>query len=155
MLQYYCTFSDRQREQLMWSRCINTKGYPGANIPCDLHMEHLNRRLKTVMRNLGANICPKSVQKAGKSLGAVQHVCHVFEEQTSSSVSSGAHPYPAFGKDFFTVLKALEEESVFVPQCKRHHEKFAYEHGQLMDRFSRKELLKKVQHTINKICPCP
>lgn len=28
---------------------------PGKNIPCDLHMEHLNRDLKTAIRHLGAN----------------------------------------------------------------------------------------------------
>ena len=29
------------------------QGYAGANIPCDLHMEHLNRRLKLVIRSMG------------------------------------------------------------------------------------------------------
>ena len=45
LLQYYYIFTPRQRSQLLWSRCVNTRGVPGANIPCDLHMEHLNRRL--------------------------------------------------------------------------------------------------------------
>ena len=44
--QYHYNFSERQKAQLLWSRCINTRGYPGTNIPCDLYMEHLNRRLK-------------------------------------------------------------------------------------------------------------
>ena len=68
LLQYEYLFSERQKAQLLWSRCVNTKGYRGANIPCDLHMEHLNRRLKTVLRGLGANISPKAVVKAGKAL---------------------------------------------------------------------------------------
>ena len=35
-------FLEREKAQLLCSRCINTRGYPGTNIPCDLHMEHLN-----------------------------------------------------------------------------------------------------------------
>ena len=54
------------------------------------------------MRNLGANINPKSVELAGKWISVVHHVC------------------AAFGKDFETVLKVLEEENVFVPLCTLH-----------------------------------
>ena len=46
LLQYYYKLSERQKAQLLWGRCVNTKGLPGCNVPCDLHMEHLNRRLK-------------------------------------------------------------------------------------------------------------
>ena len=46
LFKYYYAFSERKKAQLLWSRCINTRGYPGTNIPCDLYMEHLNRRLK-------------------------------------------------------------------------------------------------------------
>ena len=35
--------------QVMTSRFVNTKGRAGCNIPCDLHMEHLNRRLKGII----------------------------------------------------------------------------------------------------------
>ena len=42
LTQVYCLFSDRQVAQLKWSRCINTKGSRGHNVPCDLHLEHLN-----------------------------------------------------------------------------------------------------------------
>ena len=65
LVQYYHVLTERQKTQLLWSHCVNTKGLPGKNIPCDLHMEHLNRRLKIILRNLGANITPKAVVKAG------------------------------------------------------------------------------------------
>ena len=150
LLQYYYLFSDRQREQLLWSRCINTRGYQGANIPGDLHMEHLNRRLKTAMRNLGANIKPRSIERAGKCIAAVHHVCEEFEEQTSSHHTSIHHPVPDFGKDFFTIVKALEEESVFVPKCKRQHASFNIQHG-LMEKFTRDLLCTKIKKNIMQI----
>jgi len=81
LLQYNYTFSEREKAQLLWSRCVNT-GYPGANIPCDLFMEHLNRRLKTVIRNMRANVNPTTIQKAGKAIESVQRVCQQFELQT-------------------------------------------------------------------------
>ncbi len=41
--------SQRKAEQLLWSRCINTQGRKGHNLPHNLHQEHLNRRLKGVL----------------------------------------------------------------------------------------------------------
>ena len=69
-------------------------------------MEHLNRRLKITMKNLSANIRPKSIEKTGGTIGIVQHVCHVL---TCSYKPSFYHPYPDFGKDFAQVLEVLEE----------------------------------------------
>ena len=84
LLPYNYTFSEMQKEQLLLSRYINTRGYPGANIPCDLHMEHLNRRLKSAIRNMGANVKPSSIQKAGKVLACLLHICQTFEHQTAT-----------------------------------------------------------------------
>ena len=41
--------------QLIWGRFVNTDGGPGMNIPCDLHNEHVNKLLKKVISNMGAN----------------------------------------------------------------------------------------------------
>ena len=35
--------SPRMKQQMMYSRFVNTHGIVGKNVPCDLHMEHLNR----------------------------------------------------------------------------------------------------------------
>ena len=35
--------------QITWSRVLNIRGGPGNNIPVDLHNEHLNHALKTVV----------------------------------------------------------------------------------------------------------
>ena len=113
-------------------------------------MEHLNRRLKIVLRNVGANITPKAVVKARKSIAVVQHVCHVFEEQTSRGSRSDHHPHPHFGKDFHTVLSTLEEEKVFSPLCECQHSTFNLKYF-IMEKLSKKELLKKVKTNIDQI----
>ncbi len=150
LLQYNYTFSEREKAQLLYSRCVNTRGYPGANIPCDLFMEHLNRTLKTVIRGMKANVNPTMIQKAGKAIASVHHVCQQFELQTSSHVRSDHHPYPSFGKDFETILKALEDEKVFFPLSVRWHSSFKFTCG-LMETLSRTDLLKKVETTIKQI----
>ena len=40
------------REELLWSRVVNTQGGAGRNIPSDLFMEHLNRTLKDYLKGL-------------------------------------------------------------------------------------------------------
>ena len=42
------------------------KGLIGCNLPCDLHMEHLNRRLEKIVRSIGANVTPEAIVKAEK-----------------------------------------------------------------------------------------
>ena len=56
LAQLHFLFTPRMAAQLKWSRTINTHRRPGKNIPCDLHMEHLNRLCKSSLTNLGANI---------------------------------------------------------------------------------------------------
>lgn len=50
-LQIYL-LSPQLAHQQLWSRFINTRGREGHNVPCDLHMEHLNRVLKDCIVNL-------------------------------------------------------------------------------------------------------
>lgn len=68
LTQYHYIFPPRQAQQLLWSRFINATGKAGHNIPCDLHMEHLNRLCKSAIKMLGVN---KTEKKAYKELANV------------------------------------------------------------------------------------
>ena len=67
LLLHYHLLSDRQKAQLLWSRYVNTRGVAGLNIPGDLHYEHLNSRLKSIIAGQRANVIPDSIVKAGKA----------------------------------------------------------------------------------------
>ena len=150
LLQYHYILSEREKAQLLWSRCVNTRGVDGANIPCDLFMEHLNRRLKTVIRSMGANVTPATIQKAGKAIAPVQHVCQIFEQQTARYQHSDHHTAPKFGKDFKTVLSVLENEQVFVHRGQRKH--FSYQFNTtLMEKHSKEDIEKKVAQCLKKL----
>lgn len=148
--QYYYQLSDRQKMQLLWSRCVNTQGRQGCNIPCDLYMEHLNRRFKTVLRGMGSSITLARVRRAGQSIQFVHKVCETFEKQTAKRQHSDHHPYPSFGKDFQTVIKVLLEENVFTEVQVRQHSTFKFRKG-LIEALSRKELAAKVNTSLKQL----
>ena len=150
LLQYHYTLSERQKAQLLWSRCVNTTGVAGANIPGDLHMEHLNRRLKTVLRLMGANVTPKTVQEAGKAIAPVQHVCQIFEQTTAKYMHSNHHTLPSFGRDFRTVLNILRGENVFVHIGQRQHASHRFK-CTLLEKLSKQDIEKKVDQSLKKL----
>ena len=58
--QVHCLLSECKASQVKWSRFVNTKGRQGCNLSCDLHLEHLNRRLKRLITNLRSNVSQQS-----------------------------------------------------------------------------------------------
>lgn len=148
LYQYHFTFSERQKAQLIWSRCINTQGKRGTNIPCDLHMEHLNRRLKMIIHSMGSNVSPARIKRAGESLAPVQEVCQVFEKQTASYVHSEKHPYPAFGQDFHKIMNVLIENKTFAYIQGRSYPSFKFKKS-IFSMHTKKELVRRITTTLN------
>ena len=66
--------------QLTWSRTVNTHGLPGRNIPCELHMEYLNRAAKESLCGLGSNITDNAVKRVGKSIGEKIKIIDHFDK---------------------------------------------------------------------------
>ena len=142
ILQVNHVLSPRQAAQVKWCRTVNTTNLKGNNIPMDLHLEHLNRRVKTTLRNMGSN-----VKLAAESVGIVTAICHVFERQSSSSkASSNKHFCPSFDKDFKLILNTLEEYDVFTNRPGRQHNIF-----KMLERLLEKprydDLIKWIKHT--------
>ena len=102
--------SPRKLCELKWNRTVNTHGKPGHNVPCDLHMEHLNRRLKKCIRSCGSNIYPAAIQRAARSLGPVNHVCSQFESALSLYENKDYHTYPSFKKDLDSIHQLLKND---------------------------------------------
>lgn len=56
-------------------------------MPCDLHLEHMNRRLNKVIRNLGSNVKPTRIAQAVKAIGRVDNICKSFTESLGLSMT--------------------------------------------------------------------
>ena len=113
--------SPRQVCEILWSRTVNTRGIEGKNISVDLHMEHLNRRLKIMLRNLRSNINPATAQRAAKALGVVQKVCSQFMAESDITDNKDFHTIPSINKDLSVLIKQLTDSEVFKVKHERQH----------------------------------
>ena len=70
------------------SRFVNTKGREGCNLPCDLHLEHLNRILKGTLSTIESHVQPKIIEIMGRAIGFADEIFRSFsDELTVQAVS--------------------------------------------------------------------
>ena len=75
-------------------------------------MEHLNRRLKFMMENLGSNIKPECVQTLGRTLGIISKLCGHFEDEADATKNKSFHTFPSFNKDLAMIVSQLVSDDV-------------------------------------------
>ena len=63
-----------QALRLKWNRSFNGSGLPGKNIPLDLRKEHDNKDIKTMWRNLCANLDEHNAERTAGTLESRQFV---------------------------------------------------------------------------------
>ena len=119
-LQYDFLLPKRQAEQLKWSRFVNTKGRTGCNVPCDLHLEHLNRRLKDMI--IGLHSSDNAMDRAARSIGIVHQICETLAQD--SSTESAKHNRASFVKECKLMCDELVEQKIFEEQNVRSHPSF-------------------------------
>lgn len=115
--------SPRLSHQLQWSRFINTQGKIGRNIPCDLHMEHLNRIVKNGIRGLGANKAETAMIWLGKCVDTVSEVMENYDNEHGINAPSAHHTKASENKDL-DILQELSTRNnpfVVVPGRKHRH----------------------------------
>ena len=107
--------------QLQWSRFINTHGKQGKNIPCDLHMEHLNRIVKTGVRGLGANKAENAMIRIGKCVDSVAQVLATYDEEHGVKKLLGHHTIASAEKDLDLLLNELSTQKTFTQVSGQRH----------------------------------
>ena len=125
-LLIHCNFllSPRHREQLLWSRFINTSGKPGGNIACDFHLEHMNRTVKAAIGGLGSNITPKAITRIGKCAGPLMNACNQFDATSAVVQPSGKHGGASWAKDVTKITEQLQQVKAFQNVPGRKHASF-------------------------------
>ena len=107
--QIQATLSPHLAHQLTWNRFINTHGGAGHNIPCDLHNKHVNKLMKSIITNQGANFTETALQRAARSVTTLQAVTAKFDQQSNVPTITHSHstksPEQDVGKIVSTILK--------------------------------------------------
>ena len=124
LCQHDKLFSPRLATQLTWSRTINTHGRAGKNIPCDLHLEHLNRDAKNAMGGLSSNITEQSVKRIGRSIDLLTKTIKQFDSVNNVPSISGYHTRKPKEKDIKLMIEQLRRSQVFKFQEGREHKYF-------------------------------
>ena len=124
LCQYQYDLPPLQAEQLKWSRFVNVHGVRGRNIPLDLHQEYLNRLLKDMIKNFGANKRDEAIVRSSKALGTLQNMLYQFDKENHNQAPTGAHSKPSYKNELNSIINELKKHQVFdiIPQ--RKHESF-------------------------------
>ena len=107
--QHKYLLTERQSMQLLYSRFVNVHGIIGRNIPCDLHMEHLNKVCKSCIRDLGANKNEENTVKVSKCIGTVESVISKFDLENDVPTSWGSHSRASAEEDIKLIVTQYEK----------------------------------------------
>ena len=150
--QYHFLFSERMRMQLIWSRTVNVHGRLGKNIPCDLHMEHLNRECKSSIGGLGSNITDTTIQRVGRSLRSSSHILEMFDVCNSSKPELGHHKRRTSETDIAKLLKQIHSQtSVFATVVGRRHRAFPKFKRNMVKKLTKSTLLQWFHDRLHKL----
>ena len=124
LVQHDFLFTPRMAAQLKWNRTVNTQGRTGKNVSCDLHMEHLNRELKTSLAGLGANVNDQTILRAGRSLQKHLRIIQQFDYINNVPTQSSKHSRKSKAKDTQRIIDQLVDTAVFKNEKGRTHKHF-------------------------------
>ena len=85
-----------------------THGLPAKNVPCDLHMEHMNRQCEQALSGLGSNI---TVVRIGKCIGKTEEILKEFDGNNNIPQQSSQHSHGSSKDDLTKILSQLLDVS--------------------------------------------
>lgn len=123
--QMNALLTPRSAHRLMWNRFYKTKNGPGGNIPLDLALEHYNRLVKTVMRNLGPNASnPKALDRYCKGLAVNKLLLDNFDWVNNLKKLSGEHYRRSDRPDLLKIINELIGQQAFTFTPGRQYQHF-------------------------------
>ena len=103
-----------QALRLKWNRSCNGSGLPGQNIPLDLRKEHDNEDIKTMWRNLGANLDEHSAERTAGTLESRQLVYKAVDRDCDLKEQHFSRDNPKEEEAVHKIISALLNNGVFM-----------------------------------------
>ena len=120
LCQINSTLSPRASHRLIWNRFYKTKSCPGGNIPLDLALEHFNRLIKILIRNLGPNgLNKRAIDRYCDALAVNKSILDNFDTLCGVTRRSGKHYCRSVAADLQEIVKELLDQNALVFQEKR------------------------------------
>ena len=128
--------------QLKWSRFVNYRGGAGNNIPCDLHNEHINRSVKGIINNMGANLTEHAVRQAGQSVSMIGDIVANFDNCSGVPSVSSSHSTRSDEVDVCKVVGIVRGNKLLIPTPGRCHLAFPGMSPNPLARLNKDDILK-------------
>ena len=118
--------SPRASHRLIWNRFHKLKHGRGGNIPLDLALEHYNRLIKILVRNLGPNALNKqALDRYCKALSSTSEMLDNFDSTCGVTRRSGAHSSQSTDRDLRKVVHELMQQEALRPKHGRRYSHFS------------------------------
>ena len=95
--------------QLMYSRFVKTRGRPGKNIPMDLHVEHVNRIVKSAIYHQMSNLSPTAIIRTSRCTGSFVNTTEQFDRISSLHCQSSSHSEANLDKDIHHISGSINQ----------------------------------------------
>ena len=151
LAQHDFLLTERMAAQLKWNRTVNTQGGAGKNISCDLHMEHLNREIKSSIAGQGSNVSDQSFVRAGKCLKKHVAIQQQFDVENRVSSQSGKHSRKSNKKDVDKIVQQLISAEVFKVVEGRQHKYFRSKLSDMFKALPKNELQTWMEGQLQKL----
>ena len=125
-MQVNATLSPNLAHQVMWNRFVNTRGGLGRNIPGDLHNEHVNKLMKHIIVNMGPNLTATALQRAARSVTALEAISESFDRQSGVPHRTSAHTTKADVQDVKKVMETVKKNKLLTLIGNREHRNFPW-----------------------------
>jgi hypothetical protein len=113
ILRFLCfhqsSYSLQTSYQCIHGLFVNTQGRLDSSIPADLHMEHMVRKTKSMLKSLGSNKTPEIIMKRSKALAGMDTISYQYDTNTNVILRSRRHKLKSAKDDEIKMLQDIIE----------------------------------------------
>lgn len=125
--------------ELIHNRFCNVSGKAGGNIPLDLRMEHLNKLLKTALKQLGSNISEDAAQRIAKALPGLERLISNVDSDCNVTGKRGYHNAKHLKETVLQITQDLLSEEAFDCKSGRKYQCFKKFKSDLLHKLDHRE----------------